>query len=118
MRIGLTSTTINGKIDGIGTYTKNLYDIYQKQGKTIVPIAFKNKQSLTSAHPNGLLLNTSYALSTVISVFTGFSIHQPLKKQIDILHSTDHMVPKIKDVPIVATICDAIMFKHSDWHWK
>jgi len=122
MRIGLSVTTLEpsisqGKIDGIGMYTKNLYETLLHQNETIIPYAFPNsKERITSAFPNGRMLNYSYSLSTIGSLLLPVSIHKNLITEIDVFHATDHMIPRLKDIPLVATIHDAIMFQHPEWH--
>jgi glycosyltransferase involved in cell wall biosynthesis len=125
VRIGLTSTTIepavtNGHIDGIGTYTKNLYETLLKTSNSVVPYAFPHmkKPAISSLH-QGKFFRWPYSASTIASFLnpTSFNIHGNLKKHIDILHVTDHMLPKVSNIPIVATICDALMFNNSHWHW-
>jgi len=126
MRIGLTCTTIEplitqGKIDGIGTYTKNLLEVLIKKGQDIRPFSFANtRKSIQSAFPNGKFFSFSYSFSTIASLFNPFplSLHPELQRDVDILHVTDHMLPKVKkSPPVVATICDAIMFNPEHWHW-
>jgi glycosyltransferase involved in cell wall biosynthesis len=121
MRIGLSLTTLEpsisqGKIDGIGMYTKNLYEALLRRNENIHPFSFPNaKKSFTSAFPNGRLLKYPYSLSTLRSLFSLSSYHD-LKKTLDIFHATDHMIPHVKDIPLIATIHDAIMFQHPEWH--
>jgi glycosyltransferase involved in cell wall biosynthesis len=122
MHIGFSLTTLEpaisqGKIDGIGMYTKNLYEALLRRNEKITPFSFPNtKGKMTSAFPNGRLLNYSYMLSTIGSLLSPLSLHGNLKQDIDLFHATDHMIPRIKDIPLVATIHDAIMFQHPEWH--
>lgn len=124
MRIGLTSTTIepvntHGKIDGIGIYTKNLYDEFIKNHEEVTPYFFpQTSEKPISCFPNGKALALPYMSSTILSLITPafISIHRNIKNNIDIFHATDHMIPKLKNIPTVATIHDALMFKRPDWH--
>jgi glycosyltransferase involved in cell wall biosynthesis len=122
MRIGLSLTTLEpaisaGKIDGIGMYTKNLYEALLRRQENITPYSFPNtKEKMTSAFPNGRMLKHSYAKSTIGSLLLPFSLHGKLATDVDVFHATDHMIPKIKDIPLIATIHDAIMFQHPEWH--
>lgn len=122
MRIGLSLTTLEptisqGKVDGIGMYTKNLYEALLRRNENITPYSFPNtKKKFISAFPNGKMLDYSYSMSTVGSLISPFSLHKNLKDNLDIFHATDHMIPKIKDIPLIATIHDAIMFQHPQWH--
>lgn len=125
MRIGLTCTTIepciaHGKMDGIGTYTKNLLSSLQAENKKIIPFSFPNSHKKNiSQLSHGQFFKFSYSVSTMFSLINPlpFSFYSHLKNKIDILHATDHMLPKIKNIPVVATICDAIMFNNAHWHW-
>lgn len=122
MRIGLSLTTLEpriseGKVDGIGMYTKNLYETFMRRNEHITPFSFPNtKEKLTPAFPNGRLLNYSYSLSTLGSLLLRQSMQKNLKTSIDVFHATDHMIPRIDDIPLIATIHDAIMFQHPEWH--
>ncbi|MDA8561851.1 glycosyltransferase family 4 protein [Gammaproteobacteria bacterium] len=125
MRIGLTCTTIepsitNGHIDGIGTYTKNLYDAFNTKKEQVFPYSFANQKGLKSSFSNGNFFPFSYSFSTVSSFLTPakFNLNGRFKNKIDLLHVTDHMLPKISDVPIIATICDGLMFNNNNWHWN
>lgn len=125
MRIGLSCTTIEpaitqGKIDGIGTYTKNLYQEFLQRGRTVVPVSFPNRDLTGSAYPGGMLLPFSYTASTMASLANPlpFSLHGALNQHIDLFHATDHMIPKLKNVPIVATVHDALMFKYPKWFYN
>lgn len=123
MRIGLTCTTIepaitHGHIDGIGTYTKNLYETFINRGENVTPYSFPNaKKPLASSFPNGKFFPFSYSAATMSAFINPFSLYKKLKKELDILHVTDHMLPKVVDIPVVATLCDAIMFNNANWHW-
>jgi glycosyltransferase involved in cell wall biosynthesis len=122
MRIGLSLTTLEpaisaGKMDGIGMYTKNLYEALMRRNETITPFSFPNtKEKLTPTFPNGQLLKYSYSLSTLGSLLLQKSMQNNLKQSIDLFHATDHMIPRVDDIPLIATIHDAIMFQHPEWH--
>lgn len=122
MRIGLSLTTLEptisqGKIDGIGMYTKNLYETLLRRHEDITPFSFPNsKEKNISAFPRGRMFNYSYSLSTLGSLLSPFTLHHHLTKDIDLFHATDHMIPQMKDIPLIATIHDAIMFQHPEWH--
>lgn len=108
MRIGLTSHTITeGKMDGIGIYTKTLLEFFLKKNLIVTPVSFSNNLS-----------QFSYTTATLISLLTPFSslIYQDMTKQLDLLHITDHMIPRVKKIPVIATLHDALMFKHPEWY--
>ncbi len=41
--------------------------------------------------------------------------HSALKKQVDLFHATDHLIPRLPGVPVLATIMDAIPLSHPEW---
>ncbi len=119
MRIGLSCTSIEpaisqGKIDGIGTYTKNLLAEFSHLGHHVVPISFPHPDLNTSTYEGGYIFPFSYTKATLVSML------KPLHTQlnIDIFHTTDHMIPKLKNIPIVATVHDAMMFKYPQWYFS
>lgn len=125
MRIGLTCTAVEasltqGKIDGIGVYAKTLLDEYHALGLDVTPISFPPLKQLgsTSSLPRGKMLPLPYTAATLVSLLKplAHSLHQPLSRQLDILHVTDHMVPRMNSIPVIATIHDALMFKHPEWY--
>lgn len=123
MRIGLTCTTIEpaitqGKIDGIGTYTQHLLENLQQMGHHVTPWSFPQKRIPTGLK-GGQFFRFPYTTSTLASLLTParYSFDHAVSEHIDLLHVTDHMLPKLPRTPVVATLCDAIMFKHADWHW-
>lgn len=118
MRIGLSCTTIEpqitkGKIDGIGTFTKNLYDALIACGTNVIPVSFPHGIK-TSGFENGLLFPHSYTKSTMLSL-TNIN---PKNLSIDLFHTTDHMIPRLKNIPIVANVHDALMFKYPNWFYN
>lgn len=124
MRIGLSSTTFEpgiarGKIDGIGMSTLNLYQEYQKLGLSVTPFYFpqKMREPVAAELPHSQSLLLPYMWATISSfLLPGMSLYSRYQQSIDIFHATDHMVPKLKKVPVVATINDSLMFKHPEWH--
>lgn len=125
MRIGLSCTTIepaltHGKIDGIGTYTKNLYEEFLHSGQTVIPVSFPNQGLRASEFPQGKLLQHSYIASTMASLLNPLPIalHSNLKNELDLFHATDHMIPKLKNIPVIATVHDALMFKYPKWFYN
>jgi len=121
MRIGLSCTVIEpaitqGKIDGIGTYTKSLYDEFIKHNHQVIPVSFPTETLTASALPNGQLFPSSYTHSILMSMLK--PLQNDLRNHIDLLHVTDHMVPKLKHIPVIATVHDATMFKYPQWYFN
>lgn len=42
-------------------------------------------------------------------------VQRRLKGNADLLHATDHFIPKLRDIPVVATLHDAIPLSHPEW---
>lgn len=125
MRIGLTCATIDpiltqGKIDGIGVHTQSLYDQFLKLNYRVTPYTFPmpKRGYKTSSLPNGKALPLPFNVSTVISLSNTISqmLYRHLKKDIDILHITDHLIPRVRNIPVVATMHDALIFSRPEWY--
>jgi glycosyltransferase involved in cell wall biosynthesis len=125
MRIGLTCTTIEsaltqGKIDGIGVYTKTLYEQFSKLNHEVIAYSFPTfkKWLKSSEFENGKIFPLPYTAATIGSLIKPAAdiLYGNLNTQVDLLHTTDHMIPRATSVPIIATIHDALMFTHPEWY--
>lgn len=143
MRIGFGVTALcNGlagnSLDGIGNYTREMLlrmgSVGQDQTPiNLVPFAFGREVphdltdlvssirpsttiSLKTHVASGITLGR-YSVNTAWSVATGMNFvgMHPLMKKVDLIHATDHYVPKCKPVPMVATLMDAIPLSHPQW---
>ena len=50
-----------------------------------------------------------------------YSLEKALPQSVEIVHATDHRIPRLKSRPVVATLHDAIAFSHMDglrYRWK
>lgn len=118
MKIGISVTpiyTLQGaiqNIDGIGTYTNQLYQALVNQSISVQKIYFKKTgDTFTRAQTKDFWIasNPLYSLSPG-------NFHNSLyASKIDLLHITNYLVPRIKHVPVISTIHDAIMLKHPEW---
>jgi alpha-1,3-rhamnosyl/mannosyltransferase len=74
-------------------------------------------QPLQPFLPSALALDYPYELASLVSALTGtaFKGGHDLAKKIDLFHSTDHYIPQLKNIPVVATIHDVIGQKHPEW---
>lgn len=143
MRVGYgVSALCNGLsgvgLDGIGNYAREMM-VHLGSGDgaksqvELVPFAFGSTipsdlwTKVTAAHhPNpkvstkhiapGIQLGR-YSINTAWSVATGANFFdiKTLARQVDLIHATDHYVPKCKHVPMVATLMDAIPLSHPQW---
>lgn len=125
MRIGLGCTMIepvvsNGQIDGIGFYTKHLLTEFTQANQTILPYSFPpmKKWRASSGIEQGSMLKMPYMAHTACSLVTPrrLPLYRALEKNIDIFHATDHLVPKLRHTPVVATLHDGLMLTHPHWY--
>ncbi len=121
LRVGLGTTVLHrgmasSGIDGIGHYTKALVDCFASDtGVQLIPFTFGTSGALDS----GLMPYRlpSFGASALPSLLLGRSFWgcEKLSKRVDLIHATDHLIPKCKTVPVVATIMDAIPLAHPEW---
>lgn len=123
MRIGLGTTVWakgveTGRLDGIGHYTQELFRHFlaSQNGKQLVPVVFGSagSQALDGTPVTRLPIYSASALWSAISG-TGFPGTGFLRKEVDLFHATDHFTPKLTDIPVVATLMDAIPLSHPQW---
>ncbi|MCE3238455.1 MAG: glycosyl transferase, group 1 [Gammaproteobacteria bacterium] len=117
MRIGIGTTKIepavcHGNIDGIGVYVQNLLYYYKKLQLEVVPISYP---PLIGQHETTSFC-LPYSLATLAALTPLKSLlNQPFEKKIDLFHATDYLIPRFSQIPVVATLHDAIMLKHPEW---
>lgn len=125
MQIGLGCTTLEpaiskGQIDGVGFYTKNLLHELTAANQSVLPYSFPPMKNwhISSGLPQGGILKLPYMAYTACSLVTPRSIpiYQSLENKIDLFHATDHLVPKLKKIPVVATLHDGLMLTHPHWY--
>ena len=119
-----------GGLDGIGNYTRELLwrmhapsaaepswdHIPRDAGVNLVPFAFGCAIAPELAGVPGVSLGR-YSVNAAWSVATGANCMgiRSLSRQVDLIHATDHYVPKCSAVPVVATLMDAIPLSHPQW---
>ena len=118
----LLERALNGRhLDGIGIYSKNLYAALRcSAGLTVLPSSFPSKPweaPCVESFPEASTFGRAYGLSAAVSAVTSmpFSRAARIARRIDVFHAPDHLIPKIEQVPVVATICDALAVKRPDW---
>jgi len=125
MKIGLGTTMIEpaitqGQIDGVGFYAKNIWEYLQKSQQSVIPCSFPplKQRQFKSAFSNGQTFAWPYMIATGISLFPQniFNIHAHIEKSIDLFHATDHLVPRLKKIPVIATLHDALTLSHPEWY--
>jgi alpha-1,3-rhamnosyl/mannosyltransferase len=140
MRVGFGVSALckgltGGGLDGIGNYTREMLwrMAASDAALQLVPFAFGcavpgdlgsriggNDPATTKAIAQqikpGIQLGR-YSVNTAVSVATGVNFPgiRMLSSQVDLIHATDHYIPKCKSVPMLATIMDAIPLSHPHW---
>jgi len=120
----------NDGIDGIGNYSLEMLrrlegisngsvaktDSLYAAPLRLMPFAFGTDVPHDLTEVPGFKLSR-YSLSAAFSVTTGLDCPRinRLAKQVDLIHATDHYVPKCSRVPVVATLMDAIPLSHPHW---
>jgi alpha-1,3-rhamnosyl/mannosyltransferase len=125
LRTGLSVTTAepeltNGRLDGLGVYSRALFDHLPQAGVEMVPLSFAphgdaRKVKLGRALPlsfplatlGDVILPSSVYLSTRVALEKGAA---PL----DLFHATDYRIVRM-DCPVVATLHDALPISHPEW---
>ncbi len=125
MRVGFGVTALCKGLagvgsDGIGNYTlEMLRQFGARDDLSLVPFAFGQPvagEVLGELNNSGITLGR-YPLNAAWSAATGlnfFGINR-LNQKVDLIHATDHYVPKCSPVPLVATLMDAIPLSHPHW---
>lgn len=77
----------------------------------------KSKRGDASSADNSGIMLGRYPLNAAWSAATGFNFFgiNRLNQKVDLIHATDHYVPKCSPVPLVATLMDAIPLSHPHW---
>ena len=131
LKIGFGVTALckglnRGSLDGIAIYTRELMSQWESAGQErsahepprLIPFSFG---TLTS-HPlePAPLQLADYPLKAAWSVVTkqGFGGLGKLSRQVDLIHATDHYIPKSTTVPVVATLMDALPLSNPEWSRK
>lgn len=112
----LCSGLAGAGIDGIGHYTRELLErLALDPALDLVPFAFGAGALL----PDGSapLALPRFSLASLPSLLLGQSCwgSHKLRSRLDLIHATDHLIPRVKGVPVVATIMDAIPLAHPEW---
>lgn len=127
MRIGLGTTVWAkgakaGHLDGIGVYTQALWRGMRQRarahdsGFTVTPFAFgRELPELECGRPETVAGHFStYALRAAV-LGASRSVSANVRSKVDLFHATDHHIPQLKGVPVVANVMDLIPMLHPEW---
>ena len=126
MRVGISTTPIEkhltgGRRDGIGVYTENLVSSLNQLAsietagfyypRSVLDIFSQSNDS--SAKPLYLPFVYGSVLSNILGIYD--INRKVIDGVVDVYHSTDYRIPKLKNTPVVATLYDAIPLKNPEW---
>ena len=101
-------------IDGIGQYAHHL--LQRLAGEEEIDLcyySFNGVDEARSSISGGPFLRQALQSLIMGSQFPVLS--NGLKDHCDVLHSPDHLIPKLKKTPVVATIMDVIPLSNPEW---
>ena len=117
MKVALGTTVLSrgkasGQIDGIGLYTRHLLEHLPAIGIEVSRFGFIEKH----LDENVISLG-KFSPQAIISSITGspFYSSRKIEKNVRLFHATDHLIPKLKNIAVVATIMDPIPLSHPEW---
>jgi glycosyltransferase involved in cell wall biosynthesis len=121
MKLGLGCTALarsqlSGHADGIAIYTAKLREhLASMEANAILPVVFGSHYG--AGMPGCYTLPLPYPMSAGMASLSGlpFAGTRALEQRIDLFHATDHHIPKLRNVPVVATIMDVIGLRHPEW---
>jgi len=120
MRVAFGTTVLErgralGAVDGIGTYCRELAGrLARDPGLELTPFAYGEFGS----RPGGRLGFGPFAAQALFTLATGrpFPLAQGcVAGRVDLVHASDHLIPSLRGVPVVATLMDAIPLSHPLW---
>lgn len=123
MRVALGVTLLaNGlaqrNLDGIGSYTRELMARMDARADTqLLPYRFGHGP-LPSDLGSGVCAAGSFGAQSLLALTTGLPfpvMTAHLAGRVDLVHATDHLIPRLHGVPVVASLMDAIPLAHPEW---
>ena len=103
-------------IDGIGHYTKELiHRLSADSGLQLQPFTFGSFGAMPIGEVMHQLPRFSLGSLPSLALGTSYFGSRQLQRKVDLIHATDHLIPRCKGVPIVATLMDAIPLAHPEW---
>lgn len=122
MRICFGTTVLeagkrSGGIDGIGRYTEELGTALMGRGRVRI-LPFEYGAGMTDSLTEDRICAGRFGTQALWSAASGdgfFRMQDAIAGRVDLVHAPDHFVPRLKGVPVVATIMDAIPLAHPEW---
>jgi len=105
-------------VDGIGSYTNELLNrFYERDDVELVPFGFNTQIPSELLSHNTPVQLGGFAKGALCSGITSlpFLGGEVLSERVDLVHATDHLIPKLRKTPVIATLMDAIPLSHPEW---
>ena len=116
LRIGVSAGT-RAQPDGIAVYGRELAAAYAAGDDVVTVPVFLGPGEARSASPGSLVLPQRAGTSAALSWATGIDARgaRGLLGKIDVFHATDYRIPRLRNLPVCATLFDAIPLSHPEW---
>ncbi|OGT48081.1 MAG: hypothetical protein A3E82_06935 [Gammaproteobacteria bacterium RIFCSPHIGHO2_12_FULL_38_11] len=120
IQIGISAAVLSdqnrsNRLDGIGIYTKTLLEGLKKLSCEVIPVTytplFKKNKIKNPILPGGIAFTYPGYIEIIGSLFFPYR-EKMIENKISLYHSTDYSVPKLKKIPVVSTLHDALLLKH------
>ncbi|MEZ5464486.1 MAG: glycosyltransferase family 1 protein [Lysobacteraceae bacterium] len=112
----LSAGLASGGVDGIGTVTRELLSrLRQRPDIDLRPFEFAE---IASGCVDGAVAVGDYRLQARQALLLGRSfsrLKQMARGKVDLIHATDHQIPRLRRTPLLATLMDAIPLSHPEW---
>jgi glycosyltransferase involved in cell wall biosynthesis len=123
-RIGLGATVLarglasTGHLDGIGVYTREILHTLEKSDDAIkvAPVVFGSAVAgIDGFSKKNFPL--SFEMSSGLSYLSGFNTPgaADVERSFDLFHAPDHCIPRLRKIPLVASIMDVITLTKPDY---
>lgn len=119
MEIALGASNLNrglrsGHLDGIGIYTQYLLEGLRALQQRVTPYVFSD------AAADGLAdtfqrFPGSFGASLLGAALLDKPFYGASRIDAQVFHATDHHIPRLKGLPVVATLMDPVPLMRSDW---
>jgi len=108
-----------GGLDGIGTYTEALLAHVERPGLAVKRVDTPHVSGHQLTLPRHADIRLPIPLPIAVALGAVAHARTPgcsrLERAVDLYHSTDYMVPRLRRTPVVATVYDAIPLVHPQW---
>lgn len=108
---------VNSQVDGIGNYTRELMARFAAT-PTMSVRPYMYGAPLEGANISSLVSGGRFGRQALLAIGTGLpfpKMQEVFAGHVDLVHATDHLIPKLRDIPLVASLMDAIPLAHPEW---